>query len=139
MQHSQSPLTMLEHRFTHFECTATDGDSLDGALSLDTDTEIHCDTEDPLRWKVALRVSFQNSDDKNPSSYSGAIAIYGEFKIRESFEEANREALIRVTATSMLYGACREMLANFTSRSTNGMLDLPSVSFRKSKEESEKK
>jgi hypothetical protein len=40
-----------------------------------------------------------------------------------------REELIRVTGASMLYGACREMLANLTARSTHGMSTLPSVSF----------
>jgi len=33
----------------------------------------------------------------------------------------------------MLYGACREMLANLSARSTHGMSTLPSVSFANSK------
>jgi hypothetical protein len=45
--------------------------------------------------------------------------------------------LIRVTATSILYGACREMIANFTARSLHGILSLPSISFRKPKTETQ--
>jgi len=130
MPHSQSPLSMLEHTFTHFQCTATEGEEINGSLNLETEVEIAMDSEDPLRWLVILTVIFQANDKDTPSAYTGSIRIRGTFKICESFKEKNREALIRVTATSMLYGACREMLANFTARSCNGMLDLPSVSFR---------
>ena len=131
MPHSQSPLTMLEHTFTHFQCTATQGAQIDGSLSLETEAEIASDSEDPLRWLVSLTVAFQADEEKDPSAYTGSVSIRGQFKIRESFKEEDREALVRVTATSMLYGACREMLANFTARSCNGMLNLPSVSFRR--------
>jgi len=133
MPHSQSPLTMLEHTFTHFQCTATEGEKIDGSLSLETETEteIASDSEDPLRWLVSLTVIFQADEEKYPSAYTGSVSIRGQFKIRESFKEEDREALIRVTAISILYGACREMLANFTARSCNGMLNLPSVSFRR--------
>lgn len=133
MPHSQSPLTMLEHTFSHFQCSATNGEKIDGPLSLETDVEFLSDPDDPLHWLVSLSVVFQASEKENPSSYNGSMSISGKFKIRESFKEEDREALIRVTAASMLYGACREMLANFTARSSNGMLVIPSVSFRKQK------
>lgn len=45
------------------------------------------------------------------------------------------QCYIRVNATSILYGACREMIANFTARSLHGILSLPSISFRKPKTE----
>ncbi len=90
-------------------------------------------SEDPLHWKVVLTVEFCPENPATPSTYEGRVEIAGEFRIHESFEEKNREALIRVTATSMLYGACREMVAGFTARSIHGMLTLPSISFRKPK------
>lgn len=71
---------------------------------------------------------------ESPSTYEGIISIEGQFQIHDTFGDKNREALIRVTATSILYGACREMIAGFTARSIHGILSLPSISFRQPKE-----
>ena len=133
MPHNTSPLALLNHRFVAFECRATTGPQTGGALALKTNNETTGFPDDPLRWQVTLTVDFAPEDPANPSTYEGRITIIGEFQIHETFEEKNREALIRVTATSILYGACREMLANFTARSLHGILSLPSISFRKPK------
>lgn len=130
MPHSTSPLAILSHRFLAFECHATASEVTGGALTLTTATEISAAEGDPLLWKVILTVGFQPEDPAVPATYAGRITIEGQFRIDESFREANREALIRVTATSILYGACREMIAGFTARSIHGILSLPSLSFR---------
>lgn len=134
MPHNTSPLALLSHRFIAFECRATTGENTGGALAMTTSQEIAAASEDPLYWKVILTVEFCPEDAALPSTYEGRVVIAGEFRIHESFEEKNREALVRVTATSMLYGACREMVAGFTARSVHGILTLPSISFRKPKE-----
>ena len=134
MPHDISPLSLKSYRFHSFECEADDSENPDGELSLATDQKIACDSENALSWRVILTVTFAPVDDKKNTTYRGKMQISGEFLIHESFKEENREALIRVTASSMLYGACREMLANFTSRSLHGCLTLPSVSFRMEKE-----
>lgn len=134
MPHNTSPLALINHRFVAFECRATTGPATGGALALKTHYEVCGIADDPLRWQVTLTVDFAPEDPAKPSTYEGSITITGEFQIHETFEEKNREALIRVTATSILYGACREMLANFTARSLHGILSLPSISFRKPKE-----
>ena len=131
MPHNSSPLQILDHRFLAFECRATEGEKTDGALALRTQPEVSQNPEDPLSWQVVLTVEFVPEDEKHPSTYHGMIKVSGEFGIHESFTEKNREALIRVTAVSILYGACREFLAGFTARSVNGILSLPSISFRK--------
>ena len=133
MPHNTSPLALLNHRFLVFECRATTGPQTGGALALKTRHEIAGFPGDPLRWQVNLTVDFVPEDPAKPSTYEGRIAITGEFRIHESFDEKFRVALIDVTATSILYGACREMIANFTARSLHGMLSLPSVSFHKPK------
>lgn len=133
MPHDTSPLAILGHRFLAFECRATNGSQCDGAMALKTRSDIAVNPEDPLLWQVTLTVEFSPEDPGHPSTYEGRIVVSGEFQIHESFNEKNREALIRVTATSILYGACREMIANFTARSANGILSLPSISFRKPK------
>lgn len=134
MPHNTSPLALLNHRFVVFECRATTGPQTGGALALMTNHEATGFPDDPLHWQVTLTVDFAPEDPANPSTYEGRISITGEFQIHESFEEKNREALVRVTATSILYGACREMIANFTARSLHGILSLPSISFRKPKD-----
>ncbi len=134
MPHNTSPLAILNHRFLVFECRATSGTQTGGAMALKTAHEITGTPDDPLRWQVALTVEFAPEDPANPSTYEGRITITGDFQIHQTFEEKNHEALIRVTATSILYGACREMLAGFTARSVHGILSLPSISFRKPKQ-----
>jgi len=133
MPHNTSPLALLSHRFLAFECHATAGEKTGGALALKTQQEISGFPEDPLRWLVTLTVEFAPEDPAAPSTYRGQIQIQGEFQIHETFDQKNHEALIRVTATSILYGACREMIANFTARSIHGILSLPSISFRQQK------
>jgi len=132
--HNTSPLAILNHRFLVLECRATPGQHTGGALELKTSHEISASPEDPLHWKVVLTVEFSPKDPEIPSTYEGRVSAEGEFRIHETFEEKNREALIRVTATSILYGSCREMIASFTARSIHGILSLPSISFRKTKE-----
>jgi len=138
MPHSTSPLAILNHRFLSFECQATTGGKTGGALELRTSHEISAASEDLSLWKVVLTVEFIPEDPESPSTYEGRISIEGEFKIHESFGDKNREALVRVTATSILYGACREMIASFTARSIHGILSLPSISFRQPKESAKK-
>lgn len=133
MPHNTSPLALLNHRFISIECIATEGNTTGGSLALSTNHEIEVNAGNPLSQRVTLTVTFEPEDPSKPSTYRGSIKITGEFRIHETFEEKNREALIRVTAVSMLYGACREMIANFTARSTHGILSLPSISFRKPK------
>ncbi len=133
MPHSTSPLAILNHRFLSFECRATAGHRTDGALELKTSQEFSTPSEDSSIWKVVLTVEFSPEDPESPSTYEGIISIEGEFRIHESFGDKNREALIRVTGTSILYGACREMIAGFTARSIHGILSLPSISFRQPK------
>jgi len=136
MPHDTSPLAILGHRFPAFECRATTDSECDGAMALKTSSDIAGNPDDPLLWQVTLTVEFSPEDPASPSTYEGRIVATGKFQIHESFGEKNREALIRVTATSILYGACREMIANFTARSAHGILSLPSISFRKPKTDS---
>lgn len=137
MPHNTSPLDLISHRFLVFECRATTGPVTGGALALKTNHTVSDFTDDPFCKQVTLTVDFSPEDPASPSTYEGTITILGEFRIHETFEEKNREALIRVTATSILYGACREMIANFTARSLHGILSLPSISFRKPKAETQ--
>lgn len=130
MQPKGSPLILLGHRFHAFECVASEEEEPKGPLSLTTSPFRHQLNEGELRWAVGLEVKFGPKDSEKPAAYRGLIRVSGNFEIHQGFPEKDREGLLQVTATSILYGACREMLANFTARSVHGMLSLPSISFQ---------
>jgi len=128
-QPKNSPLTILNHEFTVIELRAEKSTDPVGELELSTDVSVGTNTEDKLLRVCELSVQFGSADENEPAPYCGKITISGIFRISDSYAEHRRDQLIDVTATSILYGACREMLANLTARSTHGMLSLPSVSF----------
>lgn len=130
MQPKGSPLNLLGHRFHAFECEASEEEDPKGVLSLTTSPFHRRIDGEKLQWAVGLEVKFGPGDPEKPAAYHGLIRVSGNFEIHESFPEENREALLQVTAASILYGACRELLANFTARSVHGILSLPSISFR---------
>ena len=53
----------------------------------------------------------------------------GPFIVADQYPAEKVSDLIKITGASILYGACREMLANLTARGPHGMVSLPSVSF----------
>ena len=126
---SASPLRILAHRFTRIEVLASETESDDAGMSLATKGRFIAHEEDPRKWLVTLELTFGENNDDAPSPYSGRISIEGEFQVTDGFPQERMQTLIEVTGSSILYGACREMLANLTARSTHGMISLPSVSF----------
>lgn len=128
-QPKNSPLTILNHEFTIIELRAEESSDPTGELELSTDVSIGTNTDDKLLRTCELSVQFRSANEDAPAPYCGKITVTGMFRISESYADHRRDQLIEVTATSILYGACREMLANLTARSTHGLLSLPSVSF----------
>jgi preprotein translocase subunit SecB len=80
-------------------------------------------------FRLILRVELGSSTPDQESPYSANLTIEGEFEVLDGYTAGSPEELVNITGASMLYGACREMLANLTARSTHGMSTLPSVSF----------
>ena len=78
---------------------------------------------------VILTVEFYAAKEGDTPPYTGKVTVHGWFSIAENYPEEKQAALIEVTAASILYGACREMVAGFTARSYHGIMSLPSVSF----------
>lgn len=128
-QPKNSPLTILNHEFTVIELRADKSPDPTGELELITDIKLGKTKDDELLRHCELNVEFCSADENKPAPYSGNICVSGTFRIADTYAELRRDQLIEVTATSILYGACREMLANLTARSIHGMLSLPSVSF----------
>lgn len=127
VQLSQSPLKLLSHEFLEIHLNANlEEEKGGGAISVERDVQSY---ENPERiWSVILEVKLQASEEGPPPTYTGGVTIAGMFEVVEGYQY-DPERLIRVTAASMLYGTAREMIANLTARSANGMISLPSVSF----------
>ncbi|MGB0992222.1 MAG: hypothetical protein ACPG32_07105 [Akkermansiaceae bacterium] len=128
-QPKPSPLRILNHEFTTIELHASDAPDPSGELELTTDRRFGIASDDELQRYCELTIIFGSIKDGQPAPYSGKITAAGVFQISEDYTEQRRDQLIEVTAVSILYGACREMLANLTARSSHGLLSLPSVSF----------
>ena len=124
-----SPLIIEHHEFLSLRVEATKQDTAQGPISLRTKRQIERHAEENRRWKVELAVEFGSSDKKNKAPYSGSISVVGLFLVVDGYPDERQSSLIEVTAASILYGACREMIANFTARSSHGMMSLPSVTF----------
>ena len=124
-----SPLSILNHEFLEIVLKASETEIAEAPLSLDFNREWGPSSNDPLEWKLSLTVRFGTEDEEEFVPYRGLLRIVGYFRINEGFPEARRDELIRITGASILYGACREMLANLTARTPHGMISLPSISF----------
>jgi len=124
-----SPLAIEYHEFRSIHVEASNQITPKGLLSLRTVRNVERHHEDLRRWMVDLTVDFYNSDEANPAPYSGSINARGWFTVVDGYPDEKQSTLIEVTAASILYGACREMLANFTARSSHGIMSIPSVSF----------
>jgi preprotein translocase subunit SecB len=126
---SASPLQIEKHEFLDIEVHASDSKDAHPSLQLEINRRFCQLDTTPLRWQVELTVSFGGESDGKPSVYSGLLRVTGQFLVHEKYPQQKIQDLIEVTGSSILYGACREMLANLTARASRGVVSLPSVSF----------
>ena len=124
-----SPLKLLSHRFTEVAVKASEADKPLAGFSLRTLRTIHEHASHPRMFKLILSVELGSDTPEQDSPYTAKLSIEGEFEVAEGYTAASPQDLVNITGASMLYGACREMLANLTARSVHGMSTLPSVSF----------
>jgi preprotein translocase subunit SecB len=125
---STSPLSLERHEFLDVEVRASEKEDAKTSFGIHINRHFS-HNGNPRDFRVELTVRFGNESEAAPSVYSGMLRIAGYFKIHEKFPEEKIKPLIEVTASSMLYGACREMLCNLTARGSRGMVSLPSLSF----------
>ena len=138
MQLSPSPLSIVAHEFREIQVKAAEEDKPKGTLGLKFNRKWGASDNDPLNWILELTVEFGGDQGEAKAPYAGLMRIEGMFKIHKDYPEDKRDSLIKVTGASILYGACREMLANLTARSSHGIISLPSVSFISAPSASEK-
>jgi hypothetical protein len=128
-----SPLQLHGHRFTEVSMKASDQEKPQAGFSLRTMRDIRIHPASPRMFFLSLRIELGSNTPEQESPYTATLAVEGEFEVAEGYTAAPPEELVNVTGASMLYGACREMLANLTARSIHGMSTLPSVSFLSTK------
>jgi preprotein translocase subunit SecB len=126
-----SPLSIIHHEFVQIQLEAALGEQIRDEMSIRTSRQVQMIPDEPQKWIVELAVLFGDLDEQHalPAKYSGQIKVRGLFQVSEQYPTEERSKLMEITACSILYGACREMLANLTARSANGMVSLPSVTF----------
>jgi len=126
---SPSPLRILRHDFLEISVEASEAEEPNAPLGIKLNRHWGPSSDDPLRWRLTLTVRFGGEDENDMEPYRGRLRAVGVFEIAEAYPEDKRDSLIGITGASILYGACREMLANLTARGPHGMISLPSISF----------
>ena len=93
---------------------------------------------DETRHTIELTLTGGPKEPGAAFPYQFEIGYIGIFDGRE-LPEAQRENLVMVNGTSMLYGISRETLLGLTARSERGAMMLPSVNFAQLAHQGEKK
>lgn len=124
-----SPIQLIEHRFgeTHLVPTLnlTELEREQRVVSCRHELGWQQGDEDSRGWRLRLRVELLLAEEKHRAPYTGVVEAIGEFQIAEAFPVEKREALARMNGGAMLYSAIREWVCALTSRSLNGMIELP--------------
>jgi len=127
--HEGSPLRMLHHELVSVRIDSVPQQHEECLFNLETERRVSQSTDHDLQFEVELTVSFGPTREDRPTGYTGTVTFSGIFEVAGSCPAEKRDLLVNITGPSILFGACREMVANLTARGKHGMLTLPSVSF----------
>ena len=91
------------------------------------------ETEDYFDALLRLDVKIL-SNGRQPTPYTAALTVRGAVRFHDKIiqdpEKADRRRSIAiVNGASLLYGVVREMFANMTARSANGLMTIPAMNF----------
>ena len=95
-------------------------------VKVDATPDVYVSKEDENEFQVKLEVRI-NSTDTNPSPYDCWIVCFGYFTVDPAFTD--KERLVSVNGSSMLYSATREMVALISGRGPLKHFILPAVNF----------
>jgi preprotein translocase subunit SecB len=125
----KAPLELKEYFFPVAQVVADPNvpDDIDvNAISYTIGTSIQKSKGDDA-YQVAVDISSPPEDEKSSQAYRIHVVVVGVFKVAQSWED--KEKLLRVNGSSILYSAAREFLITITSRGPYGAVTLPTVSF----------
>lgn len=124
-----SPLGIEQIDFLEIKVTATDFEGESGQGLITTRRNWHTHKDDPLKKMLVLQVTLTAEDPAAPPPYEVDVTARGFFRVHEGYPKDRADLLIEVNGASILYGAVRELVSNFTARSMRGTLILESLSF----------
>lgn len=84
--------------------------------------------DDPLRWKCLVSVDSENPPDRK-YPYDFHAVLVGYFIVHEQVQRETVERLIKISGSSVLYSAARELIAGVTGRGPFPEVLLPTVTF----------
>ncbi len=96
------------------------------AIAYTIGTSIQKSEEDNV-YQVSVDISSPPDDEECNQAYRIHIVVVGVFTVAESWDD--KERLLRVNGSSILYSAAREFLITITSRGPFGAVTLPTISF----------
>jgi preprotein translocase subunit SecB len=85
--------------------------------------------ENPLRYQVTLVIRILDGTEKE-SGYKGEVEVIGFFTISDSIPDKDRDQIVSVHGSTLLFGMAREMICNITARGPWPMFVLPTVTFQ---------
>ena len=130
-QHNDSPLQIVTHYVSRFELNASPEVHPDSVFFLNTKRTVQALDSGERTWQVVLEVDLRPEDPTRSTPYTAQIIYTGIFTVVPEYPTDKVSDLVAVTGASILYGAAREMIANVSSRSSRGMITLPSITFAK--------
>jgi len=127
----ESPLTILKHHPGKMRIIPADENvEISKGCSIRTKYSSARHATEERNFRVALLVDFGKvKKGALAERCRGELEMVGYFEVHIDYPEDRIEDLISVTGVSMLYGAARELICQFTARHPHGCLSIPSVSF----------
>lgn len=84
----------------------------------------------PEERKVLIRLSFQSElDDAKRLPYRFQATVAGRFSLAEDVPEDQRDRMVYINGTAILYGIARGALATVTALGPYGPVHLPTINF----------
>lgn len=137
-----SPLQMLHSQYEGISLVAVDMDLPDAApegnpypeikgehINTDVVMGVPPDEEEPSRFVIKLSVdNLKTRPESFP--YMFAAKIEGIFSIDHDGDLDERQRMVVINGTAMLYGMIREQFLLLSSRHKHGPMQLPSLDFR---------
>jgi len=124
-----SVLQLERSFFRRIELTASPTANAVPPQLIEADVSSGRAAENPLRYQVTLVVRLVESNGKE-SGYKGEVEVVGLFTISDSILEKDRDQIVSVHGSSLLFGMAREMISNITARGPWPMFVLPTVTFQ---------
>lgn len=91
--------------------------------------------EDPLKFRVDLRLESVDGDEAESSPYSFALEVVGYFSMPEAEPSPETDATAGYNGLMILYSTAREILASVSNRAPFPALLLPTATFAAAKGE----